>query len=235
MAEFVPHGELLDEVEAATVDRPPAIVANAHITGPGVARALTANDVPVIAIDRTGTGAAPPSTSVAFAGAVTYPLDDQAGFRADIEAIAETVGNDLIAVACMDEWVHAVTNTDPVGVRFPFADRSVIDAVLDTSSLYRIDADLGVPFPETRWSRETDVDTAIADLGLPLEVKPALKREFAEVSGTNVLEVGTAAELRDVVAMAEAADIEVLAQEKPPIAGGPRPHSRLLRPAERRR
>lgn len=63
---------------------------------------------------------------------------------------------------------------------------------------------------------ETDVDTAIADLGLLLVVKPALNREFAEVNGTIVLEVGTAAELRDVVAMAEAADIEVRTQEKLP-------------------
>ncbi|HKL29248.1 MAG TPA: carboxylate--amine ligase [Natrialbaceae archaeon] len=222
MADFVTHGELLDRVAAADFEHPPALVANAHITGLGVARALAEHDVPVIAVDRTGDGAAPPSEAVDFAGAVTYPLDDLDGFRDDVEAIAEAAGTDLVVFGCMDEWVHAFANADPEGVRLPFADQDVIDAVLDKTSLYRIAEDLDVPYPETRWlgESETTVETAIDDLGLPLVVKPALKREFEEAIGTNVIEVETESEFRDVVAMADEAGIEILAQKKVPIARG---------------
>jgi predicted ATP-grasp superfamily ATP-dependent carboligase len=220
MADFVTHAELVDRVADADFDRPPAIVANAHITGLGVARALSDQGVPTIALDRVGDGAAPTSHAVDFAGSVTYPLDDLDGFGADVEAIADAAGTDLVAFGCMDEWVHAFADSEPEGVRLPFAERDVVDAVLDKSSLYRIAADLDVPFPETRWLDETSVERAIEDLGLPLVVKPALKREFEEAVGTNVIEVETEAEFRDVVAMADDAGIEVLAQEKVPVARG---------------
>jgi D-aspartate ligase len=215
MAAFLPHDQLLDAVEAAEFDRPPALVANAHITGLGVARALSAHDVPVIAVDRVGDGAAPPSKHVDFAGRVTYPLDDQDGFRDDVEAIAAAAGTDLVAFGCMDEWVHAFVDTEPAGVRLPFAERAVIDDVLDKSSLYRIADELDVPYPETiPLTAESDVDEAVERLGLPLVVKPALKREFEEAVGTNVIEVETAEELRDIVTLADEEGIEVMAQKK---------------------
>ncbi|MFQ3294081.1 MAG: D-aspartate ligase [Halobacteriales archaeon] len=222
MVDFVTHHDLLDRVAATEFDRPPAIVANAHITGLGVARALSAHDVPVITVDRTGDGAAPPSDAVDFAGAVTYPLDDRDAFREDVEAIADAAGTDLVGFGCMDEWVHGFAGTEPEGVRLPFAGRDVVDAVLDKTSLYRIAEELAVPYPATRWLSDpgVDVETAIEDLGLPLVVKPALKREFEEAVGTNVIEVRTETEFQGVLRMAAEAGIEILAQEKVPIARG---------------
>ena len=220
MADFVTHEELVAQVAEATFARPPALVANAHITGLGVARALADHGVPVVAVDRTGDGVAPPSDAVDFAGRVTYPLDDLAGFRADVEAIADAAGTDLVAFGCMDEWVHAFADTDPDGVRLPFAPKDVVDAVLDKSSLYRIADDLGVPYPETLWLSETSVDDAAETLGLPLVVQPARKREFEEAVGTNVVRVETLAAFRDVVSTAREADVEVLAQEEVPVARG---------------
>ena len=105
---------LIDALADASFDRPPALVSNAHITGLGVARALAAHDVPVIALDRAGgppatdddgvetvphDGLAPPSEVIDFAGAVTYPLDDLDGFRADVEAIVEAAGTEAVAFA----------------------------------------------------------------------------------------------------------------------------------------
>jgi len=220
MAAFVSHDDLLDQLAGATFDRPPALVANAHVTGLGVARALADHGVPVVAVDRTGEGVAPPSDAVDFAGRVTYPLDDPDGFRADVEAVVAAAGTDFVAFGCMDEWVHAFVDTEPDGVRLPFAGRDVIDAVLDKSSLYRVAEDLGVPYPETRWLDETSVDAAIEALGLPLIVKPARKREFEEAVGTNVVRVETEADFRNIVATAAEAGIEVLAQEEVPVARG---------------
>ncbi len=203
-----------------TLDTPPAIVCNAHVTGLSVARALSAHDVPVIAIDRNGKGVAPYSDAVDFAGQVTYPLDDADGFREDVEALANELGHEPVAFPCMDEWVHAFAGTKPKGVRLPFAGKETIDAVLDKESLYAKAEELGVPYPETYRLSETDPDDAADALGFPLVVKPALKREFEEAVGTNVIEVADREELADVAAMAEDAGINVMAQEKVDIAVG---------------
>ncbi|WP_224448852.1 carboxylate--amine ligase [Haloprofundus salilacus] len=217
---FLETDDLLEAVAEATFDRPPAVVANAHITGLSVARALDAHGVPVIALDRSGDGVAPPSEAIDFAGRVTYPLDDSDGFKKDLEALADAAGTDLVAFGCMDEWVHAFADTEPEGVRRPFSDKKGIDAVLDKSSLYRLAEELEVPYPETYWLDESDPDAAAEALGFPFVLKPALKREGEEALGTNVLEVGDREELYETLEAAEAADIELLAQEKVNIAQG---------------
>ncbi|MFB6197434.1 MAG: carboxylate--amine ligase, partial [Halobacteriaceae archaeon] len=63
--------ELSEEIERADLDRPPAFVSNAHITGLAVARALNEKNVPVVVLDHEGTGVAPPSNAVSFSGRVT--------------------------------------------------------------------------------------------------------------------------------------------------------------------
>ncbi|WP_117594613.1 carboxylate--amine ligase [Haloprofundus halophilus] len=217
---FLETDDLLEAVTEAEFDRPPAVVANAHITGLSVARALDAHDVPVVALDRSGDGVAPPSDAVDFAGRVTYPLDDREGFRRDLEALADAAGTDLVAFGCMDEWVHAFAGTEPEGVRLPFSEKKGIDAVLDKSSLYRLAEELEVPYPETYWLDEDDPDAAAEALGFPFVLKPALKREGEEALGTNVVEVDDREELYETLEAAEAADVELLAQEKVNIAQG---------------
>jgi D-aspartate ligase len=212
--------DLRDALADADFDRPPAFVANAHVTGLSVARALDAHGVPVVALDRSGDGAAPPSDAVDYAGRVTYPLDDEAGFREDVEALAAAVDHEPVAFGCMDEWALAFAETEPDGVRLPFADSETLDAVLDKTSLYDRCEELGVPYPETHHLSRTDPEDAADALGFPLVLKPARKREFEEAVGTNVIEVGDREEYRDVVEMAQETGIEVMAQEKVPVARG---------------
>jgi predicted ATP-grasp superfamily ATP-dependent carboligase len=231
---FLTHGELLDRLEAHAFDRPPAIVCNAHITGLGVARALAAHDVPVIALDRNGDGVAPPSSAVTVAGEVTYPLDDTEGFRDDCEAIADALDHEPVGFGCMDEWVHGFVDADPAGVRLPFA-RGAVDSVLDKESLYGTAERLGVPYPET-YRIEGIADgsppaaSSLGDplspaeaadrLGFPLVVKPARKREFEEAVGTNVIEVDDHERFEGIVETAREAGIRVMAQERVPITEG---------------
>jgi predicted ATP-grasp superfamily ATP-dependent carboligase len=203
----------------ASFDRPPALVANAHITGLGVARALAAHDVPVIALDRTGRGVASPSDAVAYAGQVRYPLDDPDGFREDVEGIATELGHEPVAFACMDEWVNAFAQARPDGVRLPF-DADTYAGVLDKEALYRRCEALGVPYPDTCSLEEVDPAVAADRLGYPLVLKPARKREGEAVLGTNVLEVDDEDGLASVVATAEDADLRLLAQEKVDVAVG---------------
>ncbi|MCL9816464.1 carboxylate--amine ligase [Natronocalculus amylovorans] len=217
---FLSTDALIDTLSAHSFDRPPALVSNAHITGVSVARALSAHDIPVIALDRNGDGVAPPSNAIDFAGEVTFPLTDLDGFRTDVEAIVDAAGGEAVAFGCMDEWVHAYAESEPEGVHLPFAAYEIVDRVLDKSSLYRIADELGVPYPETYWLDETDVDEAVDALSFPLVVKPALKREFEEAFGTNVVEVTDRKELDSLLAEASGADIEVLLQERVPIVQG---------------
>ncbi len=219
-SEFLSFDDLRAAVAERSFDRPPAFVANAHITGLGVARALDAHDVPVVALDRSGRGVAPYSESVALAGQVTYPLDDPDGFRADLAALAVETGHEPVAFGCMDEWVHALADAEPDGVRLPFADRDVVDAVLDKGRLYAAADRLGVPYPETHRLWETDPEDAADALGFPLVLKPARKREFEEAMGTNVVEVADRDEYRRVLADARDADVRVMAQEKVPVERG---------------
>ncbi len=248
---------LIDAVADAAFDRPPALVSNAHVTGLGVARALDAHDVPVIALDRAGTGGgsetddgagtddgadttvrhdglAPPSDAVDFAGAVTYPLDDLDGFRADVEAVVDAAGTEAVAFGCMDEWALAYAEAEPAGVRLPFSGIDTLDDVLNKSELYATCEELGVPYPETyRLAETADASTRDADatldeaadaLGFPLVVKPELKRDFEEAFGTNVIEVADREEFDDVVAAARDEGIAVMAQKRVAIATG-RDHS----------
>ncbi len=215
---------LLDILEAESFPRPPALVANAHVTGLSVARALKKADVPVIAIDRSPDGVAPPSKAVDYAGRVTYPLDDAEGFKSDVESIVEAVGRDVVAFACMDEWVHAFAETAPDGVRRPFSGPDTIDRVLDKESLYSSAEALGVPYPETYRLSETAPERAIDELGFPLVIKPARKREFEEAIGTNVVEVHDRAEFDEIVAAARKAEIRIMAQERVDVEQG-RDHS----------
>jgi D-aspartate ligase len=245
---FLPHDDLLDALSDRRFDRPPALVSNAHVTGLGVARALDAHDVPVVALDRVGDGAAVASDAVELAGRVTYPLEDREGFRADVEAVAAELGHEPVAFACMDEWVHAYVDAEPDGVALPFAGREVVDGVLDKTNLYDLADDLGVAHPETYRVAETvqgggpasdasgtssdrrsdggegppvrTAEAAADALGFPLVVKPALKRAFEDAVGTNVVEVGDREELRAVVEEAVAAGVRVMAQRRVDVAVG---------------
>ena len=222
---FREHDALVRAVSEADFDRPPALVANAHITGLGVARALSAADVPVIAVDQSADGVAPYSDAVDMAGRVRYPLDDRDGYREDVEAVAAACDHEPVAFGCMDEWVHALVDARPEGVRLPFAaDR--VDGVLDKERLYARADRLGVPYPETYRVEETATATsndappalpaeeAASRLGFPLVLKPALKRRFEAVFGTNVVEVGDREAYREVVDDAEEAGVRLLAQAR---------------------
>ncbi|ELY54971.1 ATP-grasp protein-like protein [Natronococcus amylolyticus DSM 10524] len=218
--QFQSLSSLLADLESASFDRPPAVVSNAHYTGLAVSRALDAVDVPVIALDRNGDGLASPSNAIDYAGRITYPLEDQAGFEADLEAVVDAVGSDVVAFPCMDEWVHAYAAADVDGLRRPFSDAAGIERVLDKESLYAIAEELGVPYPETYRLSETSPEEAAEVLGFPLVVKPARKREFEEAIGTNVVEVADSEELAEIVAAAEEADVRIMAQERVPVAPG---------------
>ncbi len=219
-ASFLDLDSLLDTLGERSFEHPPALISNAHITGLGVARALDTEGIPVIALDRNDGGVAFPSNAVDLAGEVTYPLDDLDGFRADIEAIVDAIGHEVVAFGCMDEWVHAYAQAEPDGVRLPSAEHAVVDRVLNKSSLYRMAEALDVPYPETYRLGEYAPEEITDRLTFPFVVKPELKREFEEAIGTNVIEVADADEFETVIDRAATHDVAIMAQERVPIAQG---------------
>lgn len=219
-SEFRSFDELCDVLEDRSYDRPPAIVCNAHITALAVARSVDARGVPVIALDRESDGVAPYSDAVDVAGRVRYPLEDEDGFREDLETLVARLDHEPVAFPCMDEWALALARTAPEGVRLPFADFETTDGVLDKSALYQRALDTDVPIPETYWLDDTDPDVAADELGFPLVVKPALKRRFEEEFGTNLFVVDTREEYLSIVDEAAAAELRLLAQEYVPKGRG---------------
>lgn len=230
--EFLPFSKLLDTLESTSFPRTPAIICNAHITGLAVARSLASNDIPVIAIDRVNTGVAPYSTAVHTAGTVTYPLDDEAAFKTDIEAISRVLDHDPVVFPCMDEWVHALSATTPTGINLPFAPNTIED-VLDKEALYGTAKSLEIPIPETYTIEETTTKHSRPDgpptrslteitelLSFPFVIKPARKRQFEETIGTNVLEIKTKSEFTDIVHRCQSEQIRILAQRKLDIKPG---------------
>lgn len=211
---FLPFDELVATVADHEFARPPALVANAHITGLGVARALDQAEVPVIVLDRVGDGVAPVSTAVDFAGEVAYPLTDPDGFYTNIKRLVADLDVPAVAFGCMDEWVHAFgACRDIDGLRLSF-DPDAASDILNKEKLYARCEELGIPYPETYRLWETDPETAAERLGFPLVIKPVHKREFEEAIGTNVLEVNDASEFAEAVAAAENHDVRVLAQKR---------------------
>lgn len=218
--------ELAAALADADFDQPPALVANAHITATGVARALSSADIPVIALDRRPesgerhTGLAPSSNAIDYAGEVTYPLTDSDAFRDDVERLIDAAGSGVVAFPCMDEWVRGFAATDPDGVRLCSAGLGDIERVLDKINLYNLAEELDVPYPETYSLSDTAVEEAVETLGFPLVVKPAHKRKFEEAFGTNVIEVTDRDQLGDVLTDARRVDARVLLQEKVHVAPG---------------
>lgn len=229
MSRFYSFDDLCSRLEDCSFDRAPALVSNAHVTGLGVARALASHDVPVIALDRTSDGVAPGSDAVTVAGAITYPLDDLDGYREDLETLASVLDHAPVAFGCMDEWVHALAETRPAGVDLSFEPDSIA-SVLDKTALYARCADLDVPYPETYRIEEAGIDgegppvrtadDAATALEFPLVLKPARKRAFEEVVGTNVVEVHDGKEYRDIVETAADEGVRLMAQERVDIATG---------------
>lgn len=230
--EFLPFPDLIESLESTTFSRPPAIICNAHITGLSVARSLASHDIPVIAIDRVGTGVAPYSTAIHTAGTVTYPLDDEAGFKSDLEAIARSLNHDPVVFPCMDEWVHALANTTPTGIQLPFPPET-IEPILDKEALYSTAAALDIPIPETYRIEETTTDASQSNgpptrttteitetLDFPMVIKPARKRQFEETIGSNVIEVSTEPELTNLITQCRDEGIRIMAQRKLDIQPG---------------
>jgi len=226
---FLSLAELCSRLETRSFERPPALVSNAHVTGLGVARALARHEIPVIVLDRASEGVAPDSEAVEFAAEITYPLDDLEGYSRDLEAVADALDHTPVAFGCMDEWVHALSETRPRGVELSFAPES-ISAVLDKTALYARCADLGVPYPETYRLREAgtegegppvrDAEVAADELGFPLVLKPARKRAFEELAGANVVEVCDREAYNDVIELAAEAGVRLMAQERVDVAVG---------------
>ncbi len=99
------------EIAAAAnaIDRPAAIVCNAHITGLAVARSLARRGVPVIGLDREPNGLALGSNALVAAAVCHDPIGQEREFVADLEAIGQQLARPAVLFGCMDEWVLAMS------------------------------------------------------------------------------------------------------------------------------
>ena len=198
----------------SSVERPPAVVFNCHITGLAVARSLGRRGVPVIALDRDANGYGLASRYVSLAGLCPYPLDDERAFIDLLLQIGAALGQKAVLFPCLDEWVFAVARhrqeLEPF-FHFPFSKLDTIERILDKTLLYKTCEARRIPIPRTWYLGDQTAEEVASEITFPCIVKPALQRAFTNEFGEKVFR---AENRSDFLSLCEcAAHHPLLAQE----------------------
>ena len=200
--------------KANSAEMPAAFVFNCHITGLAVSRSLGKRGVPVIGLDRDGSGFGLHSKLTAVAGRCPYPLDDERAFIELLLEIGDELKRKAVLFPCLDEWVFAVARHRSELEQYyviPFAEIETVERILDKNLLYRKCEALGIPIPRTFYIGDQTPEQIALEINFPCIVKPALQREFTNEFGEKVFRVETR---DDFFAMCErAARHPLLAQE----------------------
>ena len=195
-------------------ERPAALVFNCHITGLAVARSLGRRGIPIVGLDREGSGYGLHSRYTTVAGRCPYPLDDERGFIDLLLEIGAALKQKAVLFPCLDEWVFAVArHASELSEYFilPFSDIETVERILDKNLLYRKCEERGIAIPRTFYVGEQSPEQIASEIGLPCIVKPALQREFTNEFGEKVLRAESREDFLDLCE--RAAHHALLAQE----------------------
>lgn len=146
------------------------------------------------------------------------PIDDEAGYIAALKAIADETDDVLPVFPTHDEHLNAIArHAAELGERwrFPFPSWDVLENV--QSKRHQLDTaeSIGFPIPRTFHPRTAEeAQSAGAELGFPLIVKPAANVGFRRTHKVQLFRCENAAELAR--AYEEAAPYEPMVQELVP-------------------
>ncbi|MEW6731366.1 MAG: carboxylate--amine ligase [Acidobacteriota bacterium] len=178
--------------EINSVDLPPALIFNCHITGLAVARSLGKYGVPIIALDSDDQGLGGYSRFTKVAGQCPYPLDDVDGFINLLLEIGTVLKQKAVLFPCLDEWVFAVARNRVQLEKYfilPFSQIETIERILDKQLLYKKCTEQAIPIPRTYYIGEQSPQEIAREIAFPCIVKPALQREFTNEFGEKVFRV----------------------------------------------
>jgi predicted ATP-grasp superfamily ATP-dependent carboligase len=146
------------------------------------------------------------------------PIDDEDGYIAAFREIAAETGDVLPVFPTHDEHLNALArHAGELGerYRFPFPSWDVLESI--QSKRHQLDTaeSIGFPIPRTFHPRSADeAQTAGAELGFPLIVKPAANVGFRRTHNVQLFRCENAAELAR--AYEDAAPFEPMVQELVP-------------------
>ncbi len=155
---------------------PPLVVVGAHVTGLTLARAVAIHEVPVIAVDEARRGPASHSDAAMFLRCETFYGE---GFIRFLEDLATTLPRKAVLMLSMDEHVKLV-GADGGHLRdmytFEFPSAQAVELLMSKKRFGRRAEAEGWPVPPTAYCETaTEVEHAIADLTLPVILKPQVK------------------------------------------------------------
>jgi len=199
---------------------PPAVIVGGDHAALGVVTALRSYGIEKAIVDVDASGVAWRSDAVDVAGEVRDPATDPDGYRSDLRAIAESVG-EVVLFPCSAAAVRATLADVPENVTVPYGDSDVALAVSDTELLYALADQAGVDRPTTYRVVGSDdgplpakpPEDAADELGYPLECVPASGTWLAERVGADPFVAEDEDDLATAVAAAETAARTLFARE----------------------
>lgn len=194
----------------------PAIVLGAQTAALGVVRALGRHGVPVVVLHYRPTDTAHRSRYVTKALRISPPERDEAGFVAQLLALADRFGGGLL-IPTADEAVVAVSrHLAALERRYTVACTpwAITATFIEKRRTYTLADRVGVPCPRTTVPGSCDDVHRYADSAVfPCLVKPSQGHQFVARFGTKMFRVETRQELLDRYRQATEAGCEVVLQE----------------------
>jgi D-aspartate ligase len=127
------------------------------------------------------------------------PLDDEDGFVAALQALADETDDLLPVFPTHDEHLDAIArHADVLGARyrFPFPSREVLERIQSKRHQLETAESIGLPVPRTFHPRSTEEALAAGtELGYPVLVKPSANVGFRRTLGRQLFRCETPAEL----------------------------------------
>ncbi len=181
---------------------PDAIAVVLQASGPnalGIIRSLGRQGIPVVATDRSP-GALGMLSRYARPHVMRDPVDDPAGFVADLEALGRALPAPGVLFPTHDEAIEAIGPHEAMlgaWFRMPWSPWEHLAPFLDKSAQHAAARRIGFPVPATvEPADEGDVRAAIGQMRFPVVLKPRVNPAgFKATFGRQVLQADDADEL----------------------------------------
>ena len=205
------------QVVAAELAGPAALVMNTHLTGLAVARSLGRAGVPVLGLDKERGGAGQHSRHLSGLGLVPGPEVDGGGALAEhLVALGPSFAERPVLFPTNDDWVLALARHRGAleeHYRFPYAPYEVVQRALGKTALYRACEALGLDAPRSWYLDDTPAAVVAERVPYPCVLKPDDSRGFYDAFRAKVFVVRDRTEFLARVAEAAERGLSLVAQE----------------------
>ena len=177
---------------ADSSEKPPALVFEcSYVNGLSAIRSLARVGAPVVALDHRR--AALGMRSRLALGVVGPPPGERERFAEHLSQVCDALGREAVAFPTHDDYLVAVNDAAPAGLRLPFGPRELIDRVQAKRFQYEAAERAGVRLPQTFHPASVEqAEEAAAGIPYPAVMKPSLGSGFKARYGKPLIEAADA-------------------------------------------